>query len=150
MQRGQQWTPSVLLVDSDLTTGPEVLAILHASGYRLHRTATGLDAIQRLIAPCQPLPALVLLDTVLPDIPSSEVIDGMLRMPWTADIPIMVWDEPASSASPVDIAGCCHNLSTRTPTRWLRHLVSTYVPPSSSRHRIACLLAGRPHLRQLT
>ncbi len=77
--------PRILSIDDSLTIRKMVESILQTAGHEVllaDRGTTGLELARTA------KPDLILLDFVLPDLPSTELCRQLLDDPATADIPI--------------------------------------------------------------
>ncbi|MCP4041988.1 MAG: response regulator transcription factor, partial [Gammaproteobacteria bacterium] len=61
---------------------------LHRAGYRTRYALTGEDALREMVV--DPLPTLILLDVMLPDIPGTEVCRRVRAKPRTRSIPVLM------------------------------------------------------------
>jgi putative two-component system response regulator len=78
--------PLLLLVD-DTPENLDVLVGILRRDYRLRVASTGVAALER--ARQEPLPDLILLDLMMPDISGFEVCEQLKKDPRTRDIPIV-------------------------------------------------------------
>lgn len=79
--------PSILAIDDSLTVRKLVDLFLKEAGYDVRladRGATGLKLAREM------KPDLILLDYILPDIPSPDICRELLEDPVTSDIPILM------------------------------------------------------------
>ena len=77
----------VLVVEDDPSVRGLLQTLLTAEGYEVATAADGLAALQAASAT---LPALVLLDLVMPDLGGARVIEQLREDPALAGIPVIV------------------------------------------------------------
>jgi DNA-binding response OmpR family regulator len=77
----------VLVVEDDPSVRGLLQTLLTAEGYEVATAADGLAALQ---AASTTLPALVLLDLVMPDLGGARVIEQLREDPALAGIPVIV------------------------------------------------------------
>jgi len=77
----------VLVVDDDDATREVVTALLTAQGYT---TATAADGAQARAWMSESLPALVILDLMLPNVSGFDLLSEWRNTPRTADLPVFV------------------------------------------------------------
>ena len=77
----------VLVVEDDPSVRGLLQTLLTAEGYEVATAADGLAALQAASAT---LPALVLLDLVMPDLGGARVIEQLREDPALAAIPVIV------------------------------------------------------------
>ena len=72
-------------------------SFLHSFGYEVLEAENGTAGIQTAVAE---EPALILLDSLLPDTKGLEVAHALQKIPQTADIPIIGWTSDSTSTPP--------------------------------------------------
>jgi CheY-like chemotaxis protein len=82
--------PSILIVDDDLDIRREVSEILREEGFEVMAAGGGADAL-RLLRSSSPLPAVILLDLVMPRTDGWELRRAQLAEPALAAIPVLVF-----------------------------------------------------------
>jgi CheY-like chemotaxis protein len=88
---------TILVVDDDLALGEAIASALQAMGYRVQHVRDGLEALTWLRA--QPtLPALILLDWMLPIMGGLEFLAHQASDPRLASVPVVVMSIAARSA----------------------------------------------------
>lgn len=78
----------VLIIDDDEFGRQTLSSILDAVGFGVEQAAGGAEALQRLTRP--PLPDLILLDLIMPEVDGWQVIDRLAKEPRLAAIPLIV------------------------------------------------------------
>jgi CheY-like chemotaxis protein len=79
--------PRVLVVDDDPDQQELLGAILSSSGYEVEHAVTGRDALERALLR---VPALIIADWRLPDLPHGEVVRQMLDEDRLRGVPLVV------------------------------------------------------------
>ena len=100
--------PTLLLVEEDELLADITAFRLELLGYTVHCVRTAADALQRL--KFDPLPAVVIADTTLPDMSGIELIGQLNSSERTHNIPIMAlsvgadhgWAQRAERAGAAD------------------------------------------------
>jgi two-component system phosphate regulon response regulator PhoB len=77
----------ILIVDDEPDIAAGIEYALQREGYLTETASCGLAAIERALAQ---VPALILLDLMLPDVPGTEVFRRLKANPITADIPVVM------------------------------------------------------------
>ncbi len=78
----------VLIVDDDKSTGALIELTLHAMGCKTRRARNRLEIAEGLAE--KPLPHLVLLDVLLPDVNGFDVLNRIRQHPALAKIPVLM------------------------------------------------------------
>jgi CheY-like chemotaxis protein len=85
---GRNGGDGVLVVDDDADIRETILTILRRHGYRADVAADGQEALERLHA--GPVPALILLDLMMPRMNGEEFRAAQLADPKLATVPVVV------------------------------------------------------------
>jgi CheY-like chemotaxis protein len=88
---------SILVVDDDNDVRKMVCMILSVEGYDATGAADGLEALEQLRS--RPLPALVIVDLMMPRMDGNEFIRAMKSDPALARIPVAVISGHAMTAT---------------------------------------------------
>ena len=87
----------ILVIDDSPDIRQITKLFLHSFGYEVLEAENGTAGIQTAVAE---EPALILLDSLLPDTKGLEVARALQKLPQTADIPIIGWTtDPTSTPS---------------------------------------------------
>jgi len=78
----------VLIVEDELDLAKTLEYSLEQEGFRVRVTSCGADGIEQ--ARQDPIPDLILLDIMLPDIPGTEVLRRLRSMDETRHIPVVI------------------------------------------------------------
>ncbi|OHA50096.1 MAG: hypothetical protein A2682_03335 [Candidatus Terrybacteria bacterium RIFCSPHIGHO2_01_FULL_58_15] len=81
-------SPHILLVEDDVFLVRAYEAILSSEGYQVHVVADGEAALKTLAE--EPLPAVILLDLMLPHKSGFEVLEAIGKDPRLAAVPVLV------------------------------------------------------------
>src|SRR3989338_7400616 len=81
-------SPYILLVEDDVFLVRAYEAILSSEGYQVHVVADGEAALKTLAE--EPLPAVILLDLMLPHKSGFEVLEAIGKDPRLAAVPVLV------------------------------------------------------------
>lgn len=81
--------PRLLIVDDDRDLRESLVDMLESEGYRVDSAASGREALALLARPA-PLPALMLLDLVMPDLGGREFCEIQRRDDRLAGIPVLI------------------------------------------------------------
>ena len=90
-------TQTVLLVEDDPDTLATVAESLEESGYRTARAANGAEALAMLRS--SPLPALILLDLIMPVMGGLKFLEHFDKDPNLARVPIVVLSASGGQAA---------------------------------------------------
>lgn len=80
--------PLILLVEDDFVLRTGLAESLREEGFRVESSASGDEALRRLVLP--PKPALILLDLMLPHMDGIEFRMEQRKVAAIADIPVIV------------------------------------------------------------
>jgi CheY-like chemotaxis protein len=84
--------PLIMVVDDDLDIRNTVAGILRDEGYRVTKAANGLEALRQLTAEGAELPALILLDMMMPIMDGSTFREEQQKQtPPIAAVPIVTF-----------------------------------------------------------
>ena len=89
--------PLVLVVDDDRDIRASIHEVLSGEGYTVEEACNGRDALLRLERP--PLPALILLDLMMPVMDGRSLLAELGERPDLAGVPVIV-----ATASGIDVA----------------------------------------------
>ncbi len=85
---GAEVKGSIMLVDDDADLSESLHIVLELSGYSVSSARDGADALDRLAR--DPLPAVILLDLMMPGMNGVEFRERQLRDPRIRDIPVVL------------------------------------------------------------
>jgi CheY-like chemotaxis protein len=92
---------TVLVIDDDDGVRDAILDVLAAEGVKASGVSTAAEAFTYLET--QPLPRLILLDLVLPDMTGGEVRNRLLADTRLAEIPVIVMSASSAMSSDVSV-----------------------------------------------
>lgn len=122
-------TPSatILLVEDDALLRQAFRLLLEDAGYRCMEAGSATETMRRID---EELPALILLDLGLPDLPGLELVQRLRNDPRTAELPVVALTGRAGEHERIACleAGCSHYfakpLSPNELLRWLPELLA--------------------------
>ena len=80
--------PLVMIIDDDRVQRMSVQFVLNREGYRVEEAGDGKEALARLAE--LPVPDLILLDVILPELDGFEVCRELRKMPLLAEVPVLM------------------------------------------------------------
>ncbi len=98
---------TVLVIDDDDGVREAILDVLEGAGVQARGVASGAEAFSYLDD--NPVPRLILLDLVLPDMAGSEIRNRLLALPRLAGVPVVLM----SASSNLEVEESCQQLAGR-------------------------------------
>jgi CheY-like chemotaxis protein len=119
----QQPNNKILLIEDDVDIRQALAEVLEFEGYRVAQASHGLEALKLLRADASDLPALILLDLMMPVMNGWEFRAEQLKDPQISDIPVIVLtaypsdhrrgsslDSVAALSKPIDTSLLLHTI----------------------------------------
>jgi signal transduction histidine kinase/CheY-like chemotaxis protein len=85
--RGPEIAPDVLVVDDDQSTRDMLRRMLVKEGWRVREAANGTEGLEQL---ARAVPAVMLLDLMMPEVDGFEVLRTVRQTPAWRDIPVVI------------------------------------------------------------
>ena len=87
VQRPPETTPDVLIVDDDQSTRDMLRRMLVKEGWRVREAANGAEGLEQL---ARAVPAVMLLDLMMPEVDGFEVLRAVRQTAAWCDIPVVI------------------------------------------------------------
>lgn len=118
--------PRILVVEDDFDIRDTLSQILEAEGYRVSGAANGAEALDALER--GDMPALILLDLMMPVMNGWQFRTEQLKRPELAEIPVVVISADSGVGKKAEAIGAADALKKPVPLETLLDVVGRYAP----------------------
>ncbi|GAB4217183.1 MAG: hypothetical protein OHK0022_59170 [Roseiflexaceae bacterium] len=118
---------TILVVDDDATMRSLFKLMLESAGYQVLSAGTAQDALD-LLRSLEELPALILLDLMMPEMTGWDFRELQLEDPVLADIPVVVLSAMNDLPARASDLGISEAIQKPTPFAELLAVVARYCP----------------------
>ena len=115
---------AILVIDDDLAILDMIVELLGYEGYRVISCSSGRDA---LLHAKDQLPALILLDLMMPEMSGWQVISALRSVPQTCSIPVVLLSARRDLSATAKELNVAHFLEKPFDLDELLELVQQYV-----------------------